>query len=209
MPTAPTSRGLIMVVDDVEDNRILLARALGRAGFETVSCENGVDAIAQISTEPPDLVMLDWMMPGLSGLDVLCAIRSHHDANSLPVIMCTARDEASSISQAIDAGANDYVQKPLNLPITIARINAQLERSAALRAVNDMNRDLEAALAQRTRALMTRRDGPFAGQPPRADEIAEILRVAAWLRTSDGADAGLLNACAATLTSVAHRLSAS
>jgi DNA-binding response OmpR family regulator len=205
--------GHILVVDDVEDNQVILCRSLTRAGFTTAACSSGVDAIASISTDPPDLMMLDWMMPGLSGLDVLRAVRERYDANELPIIMCTARDESGWIGQAIEHGANDYVQKPVNMAIAIARITAQLERRAALRALSAVNRDLETALAQRTRALFDRSVSSsmhaLAASPsPPSVDIAEILRLAAWLKSPDAADAVLLNACADSLMSAARRLSA-
>ena len=96
------------------------------------------------------------MMPNLSGLDTLKAIREHFDANQLPVIMCTARDEETSIGLAIEAGANDYVQKPVRMPVLLARISAQLIRKGAMEALGAVNHDLENALAQRTREYFER-----------------------------------------------------
>ena len=160
----PVAGSRILIVDDVEDNRIVLDRQLRRNGFETTMCEDGVAALAEISSNPPDLVILDWMMPNLSGLETLKAIREHHDENALPVIMCTARDEESSIGSAIDAGANDYVQKPIRMPVLLARISAQLIRKAAADALGAVNTDLENTLAHRTRSFFDRqRDGDGSG----------------------------------------------
>src|SRR3546814_11392469 len=75
------------------------------------------------------------MMPNLSGLDTLRAMREHYDLNQLPIIMCTARDEDSSIVDAIESGANDYIQKPIKMPVLIARMSAQLIRRAAMLAL--------------------------------------------------------------------------
>ena len=150
------STGRILIVDDVEDNRLVLERQLKRQGFDIALCEDGMSAIERISSDPPDLVILDWMMPGLSGLDTLKAIREHLDANQLPVIMCTARDEESSIGAAIDAGANDYVQKPVRMPVLLARISSQLIRKAAADALGAVNHDLENTLAERTKQLFQR-----------------------------------------------------
>src|SRR3954470_8350174 len=115
--TAEIAKCRILVVDDVEDNRVILQRHLLREGFDVSACDSGIAALAVVSTDPPDLVILDWMMPQLSGLDTLRAMREHYDANRLPVIMCTARDEESSIGSAFEAGANDYVQKPVRVPV--------------------------------------------------------------------------------------------
>ena len=146
----------ILIVDDVEDNRMVLRRQLERAGFVTTVVEDGIAALAEVSANKPDLVGLDWMMPHLSGLDTLKGIREHYDENELPVIMCTARDEESSIGLAMDAGANDYVQKPVRMPVLLARISAQLIRKAAIEALGAVNNDLETTLAQRTKQLFQR-----------------------------------------------------
>ena len=150
------SESKILVGDDVEDNRVVLQRQLERHGYQTSVCEDGVAALGIVSSSPPDLVILDWMMPNLSGLDTLKAIREHFDANQLPVIMCTARDEETSIGLAIEAGANDYVQKPVRMPVLLARISAQLIRKGAMEALGAVNHDLENALAQRTREYFER-----------------------------------------------------
>jgi two-component system phosphate regulon response regulator PhoB len=155
--TAAVEGSRILIVDDVEDNRIFLQRQLKRAGFETAAAADGVEALAAISAGPPNLVLLDWMMPNLSGLDTLRAMREHYDFNQLPIIMCTARDEESSIVEAIEAGANDYIQKPIKMPVLIARISAQLMRSAAMAALDAANLDLEKTLAERTRELLETR----------------------------------------------------
>jgi len=153
----------ILIVDDVEDNRAILERQLRRAGFETSQRDDGVSAIAAVAANAPDLVLLDWMMPGLTGLETLKAMREHYDLNEMPIIMCTARDEESSIVEAIEAGANDYVQKPIRLPVLLARISAQLMRKAAVAALGEANQNLEEALARRTRQLIETRSRDGSG----------------------------------------------
>lgn len=205
----------ILVVDDIEDNHVLMSRALRRAGFETEALDNGVDTIARVSTNPPDLILLDWMMPGLSGMEVLLAIRERYSADELPIIMCTAREESSCISEAIDCGANDYVQKPVDMQAAVARIRAQLERRDTLKSLSSINRDLEQTLAQRTRALMDTREQeadlvetPTTTSVPMED-VQELMRLANWLRESeDTSDPTLLAACADSLTTIARRLAA-
>lgn len=144
----------ILVVDDVEDNRNVLDRHLRRAGFATEMAPDGMTAIGMISDSPPDLVLLDWMMPGLSGLDTLQAIRERFDENHVPVIMCTALGEDTTIVDAIKAGANDYVMKPINMPILMARMKSQLARKDAVDALKKENSALETTLFQRTRDLL-------------------------------------------------------
>lgn len=204
----PADKGRIMIVDDVEDNRVILARNLERAGFETQMLDNGVAAIAQVSTDPPDLILLDWMMPGLSGIDVLIAIREHYDPNQLPIIMCTARDEASCIVSALNAGANDYIQKPVNFPVVIARVSAQLERKNALTALAETNRDLEEELAHRTRALMMRQNGQDEDARQNSSAaLTDILRWTTWLRTQDAQDdPRLREVCLDSIVASARRL---
>jgi DNA-binding response OmpR family regulator len=149
----------ILIVDDIEDNRFVLDRHLKRAGFATEMCEDGMAALRMIATSPPDIVLLDWMMPGLSGLETLQTIREKHDENLLPVIMCTALGEESSIVVAIKAGANDFVMKPISFPILMARLKSQLARKDAVDALRRENSNLENTLVQRTRDLMnSRRD---------------------------------------------------
>ncbi|HEY0625829.1 MAG TPA: response regulator [Allosphingosinicella sp.] len=200
--------GRVLVVDDVEDNRVILSRNLARAGFETECVEDGVQAISRVSTDPPDLILLDWMMPGLSGIDVLTAIREHYDANQLPIIMCTARDEGSSIVTALNAGANDYIQKPLNFSIVTARVTAQLERKNALTALAEINRDLEDELAHRTRALMARQSEQ--DDNVRQDcsaALSDILRWTAWLKTDEAqTDARLREVCLDSIVAAARKL---
>ena len=210
MTSPGSNKARIYVVDDVLDNHVLLTRGLERAGFATVAFDNGVEAIARISSDPPDLLLLDWMMPNLSGMEVLHAVRQHYDVNELPVIMCTAKDEATSIGRAIEDGANDYIQKPVNMRIAIARVNAQLERRAALLALSSVNQDLEQTLAERTRALMDRDPAPSSIIPMEpGPDIDELHRLASWLRTDQAQDPVLLEACADSISSVAHRLSSS
>jgi DNA-binding response OmpR family regulator len=155
---AANSQRRILIVDDLEDNRAILDRHLRRAGFATELCEDGIEAIRIISSGgPPDLVLLDWMMPGLSGLETLQAIRERFDENRLPVIMCTALGEESSVVVAIKAGANDFVMKPINFPILMARMKSQLLRKEAMDMLQRENSTLESTLLQRTRDLMDSR----------------------------------------------------
>lgn len=154
----------ILIVDDLEDNRAILDRHLRRAGFATQTCNDGMEAIRLISSEAlPDLVLLDWMMPGLSGLETLQAIRERHDENRLPVIMCTALGEESSVVVAIKAGANDFVMKPINFPILMARLKSQLLRKEAMDMLQRQNSSLEDTLVQRTRDLMSSRQSSEGG----------------------------------------------
>jgi CheY-like chemotaxis protein len=126
--TAATNPGdfTLLVVDDVEENRDLLSRRLGRAGFKVVCADSGASALDALSTAAIDLVVLDVMMPGMSGIEVLRAVRADAAISSVPIIMATARTDSADVVEALDAGANDYVTKPIDFPVLSARISAAL-----------------------------------------------------------------------------------
>jgi sigma-B regulation protein RsbU (phosphoserine phosphatase) len=141
--------GSLLVVDDDEANRDMLSRRLVRKGYDVLVAEDGSRAIDLVRQRPFDLVLLDVVMPGLSGLEVLQVLREAHPATELPVIMATARNESGDVVEALRLGANDYVSKPLDFPVVLARIQAQLSLK---RAVEEVVR-LERSLAERNREL--------------------------------------------------------
>jgi DNA-binding response OmpR family regulator len=143
---------LILIVDDLEENRTLLDRALKSSGYATQSAASGPEALSKISERLPDMVLLDWMMPQLSGLETLRAIRERHPSSRLPVIMCTAIGEEMSVVAAINAGANDYMVKPISLPILRARMSAHLEQRAVINALGNDKAQAERNLDEQTRA---------------------------------------------------------
>lgn len=145
-----------LIVDDLEDNRILLARALKSSGYATILAESGREALAIIGEQMPDIVLLDWMMPELSGVETLRAIREIYSSSQLPVIMCTALDEESSVVTAISAGANDYVTKPISLPILRARMAVHLKQRAEMDALDKEKTSAETKLREQTKAMFGR-----------------------------------------------------
>lgn len=116
----------ILVVDDNEDNRDMLSRRLKRQGYRIAVAENGYQALEMVGAEKFDLVVLDIMMPGISGLDVLKTLRQTYSVADLPIIMATAKDQSEDVVVALGMGANDYVTKPLDFPVVLARIKSQL-----------------------------------------------------------------------------------
>ena len=110
---------------------------------------NGAAALDYIDHQPVDLVVLDVMMPGLSGLEVLARLRLTRTAAALPVIMATAKDTPADVVEALELGANDYVTKPLDFPVVLARIHTHL----SLKAANDEAVKLRADLAARNAEL--------------------------------------------------------
>lgn len=116
----------ILVVDDNENNRDLISRRLKRAGYAVETAEDGYQALERLKDDGIDLVILDIMMPGLTGIDVLHKVRKEKSGQELPIIMATAKDQSEDVVEALDAGANDYVTKPLDFPVIMARIQTQL-----------------------------------------------------------------------------------
>ncbi|MEM9192885.1 MAG: response regulator [Myxococcota bacterium] len=126
----------VLVVDDHEMNRDMLARRLLRRGYEVVAVEGGAEALQALESDPYDLVLLDLMMPEVSGIDVLRELRKTRSKAELPVVMTTAKTESSEVVKALGAGANDYVTKPIDFPVLVARVESHLAiREASVRPV--------------------------------------------------------------------------
>jgi signal transduction histidine kinase len=119
------SAGALLVVDDTEANREVLARRLGRRGFQVTEAANGKQALAAVASGSFDLVLLDIMMPDISGLEVLEVIRKDYTFAQLPVIMATAKGEEAV--PALELGANDFVTKPINFPTLLARVTNHVQ----------------------------------------------------------------------------------
>ncbi|MCW2339155.1 DNA-binding response OmpR family regulator [Sphingobium sp. B2D3A] len=126
---------VVLVIDDVADNRVIVCRHLARMGYMPESADSARSGLAAIYASRPDIVLLDYMMPDLTGLAVLRELRSNPHYADLPVIMLTARTEATTIVDVLEAGANDYVPKPIDFIALKARIEKQLQASRATRAV--------------------------------------------------------------------------
>ena len=150
----------VLIVDDIEDNRVLLERALRMSGYLPVSVDSGKAALAWMSQNMPDIVLLDWMMPGLSGLDTLRAIRERHPAARLPVLMCTAVGEEDHVVDALEAGANDYIVKPISIPILRARMTSHLSQSETVTTLDHEKDEAKRRLTEQTRMLFQRQGSP-------------------------------------------------
>ena len=136
---------MILIVDDNPMNREILAEQLSVRGHLTQQAENGMEALAALDRDTFEAVILDVMMPGLDGFTVLRRIRERFSLTELPVIMATARDDRADVIEALGAGANDYVTKPLDFAVVYARLETQLALKRASDEVRDLNRQLEAA----------------------------------------------------------------
>jgi signal transduction histidine kinase len=144
----------LLIVDDVADNRTILARRFQRRGFEIVEAEGGLKALELIAEQSFDIVLLDWMMPDIEGPEVLRRIRETHSPVSLPVIMATAKTQSEDVVQALGLGANDYITKPVDFAVALARVETQVGRKRAEEAVWRANEDLERRIAERTAELV-------------------------------------------------------
>lgn len=145
----------ILLVDDEPLNRDMLSRRLGKAGYDVATAADGADALAQIRAKRPDLVLLDLLMPGISGLDVLREIRRTIDPTELPIVVATALHETSFLVEAMEAGANDFITKPLDFPVVLARVESQLRS----KGIADRNRTLAERLeVARTRLEVAHRE---------------------------------------------------
>lgn len=132
-----SSLPLVLVVDDNEMNRDMLGRRLQRQNCEVVMAENGTAALEMVGTRPFDLVLLDIMMPGVSGYDVLERMKADPALKHIPVIMISAVDDIDSVVRCIELGAEDYLFKPFNPVLLKARVGAVLSRRAGVRITVD------------------------------------------------------------------------
>ena len=117
----------LLLVDDDDLSRDMLSLCLTRQNYTCDSATCGENALLKLQDNSYDLVLLDVMMPGISGLDALKEIRKNYTQAHLPVIMVTAQDRSESIITALELGANDYLTKPLDIPVVLARIKSQLK----------------------------------------------------------------------------------
>jgi DNA-binding response OmpR family regulator len=127
MTPQPASSTRLLVVDDNEDNRDMLARRLRRRGYEVSTADSGATALELISSAHCfDAVLLDVMMPDLTGLEVLAKLRTRFNKEQLPILMATARSDSEDVVEALRLGANDYVTKPINLDEVISALEVAL-----------------------------------------------------------------------------------
>ncbi len=124
----------VLVVDDNEVNRELYSRYLELDGHRVLGAGDGARALKTIARSMVDLVLLDVMMPGIDGFEVLATIRKEHSPEELPVIMATAKDQSEDVVKAFDLGANDYVTKPLDMRVLTVRVQSQLRAKIVARA---------------------------------------------------------------------------
>jgi len=133
----------ILVVDDTANNVKLLKDLLTMRGYAVVTASSGMEGLEQIDKERPDLVLLDVMMPGMNGYDVCRRIRENPATGVLPVMMVTALDPGQERIKGLEAGADDFLTKPINQPELLARVRSLLRIKELWDQVIDLNRTLE------------------------------------------------------------------
>jgi class 3 adenylate cyclase len=143
----------ILVVDDTPSNVKLLADVLQARGYAVLTAANGAEALARTERDAPDLVLLDVMMPGMSGYDVCRKIRENPATAMLPVVMVTALDPAQERVKGIEAGADDFLTKPIHQPEILARVRSLLRIKALHDQLTDLNRTLEARVTEQVAQL--------------------------------------------------------
>ena len=149
MNTSRVEPGALLVVDDNEMNRDMLSRRLQRNGHTVTLAHDGYAALELIKQQSFDAVLLDVAMPGIDGMETLTILRQTHSATSLPVVMATAMDQSEGIVKALRLGANDYVTKPFDFQVVLARIESQI----LLKRAVDRSKQLEKDLAQSNEEL--------------------------------------------------------
>jgi DNA-binding response OmpR family regulator len=121
----------ILIADDDPDIRDLVAFKLEQAGYDVISVDNGLAALTAVRETPPDLAVLDVMMPGMSGIDVCQQLRADASTGTLPIILLTARAQEGDAEVGFGAGADDYVVKPFSPRELVSRVEAVLARTRA------------------------------------------------------------------------------
>jgi two-component system phosphate regulon response regulator PhoB len=130
--TGILAKPTILVVEDEAPLLTLLRYNLEKQGFRVEEAADGQEALLRVAETKPDLILLDWMLPALSGIEVCRQIRRRPNTRDLPIIMVTARTEDQDAVRALDTGADDYIAKPFAMEALMARIRALLRRSGAV-----------------------------------------------------------------------------
>src|SRR5580692_713352 len=138
----------ILIIEDEEPLTLLLRYNLEAEGYSVESAVRGDEADLKLKESTPDLAVIDWMLPGLSGIELIRRLRSRPETQALPIIMLTARGEETERVRGLATGADDYIVKPFSVPELLARIRALLrraspERVAMILSIGDLELDRE------------------------------------------------------------------
>ncbi|WP_431469310.1 response regulator [Sphingosinithalassobacter sp. LHW66-3] len=174
MPVRRRATRTILAVDDSRANLNVLAHRLGHLGYLVVLSDHGAEALDLISARGFDLVLLDRMMPDVSGIEVLQEIRGSRETADLPVIMITGRSDPGAAVEALAAGADDYLAKPFEFEVLAARIERTLARAGRVEELKRSNLALDARIAARAIELGEARTELAATRADRGRLIASI-----------------------------------
>ena len=122
-------KSTILVVEDEPAQREVLIYNLAADGFDVLSASSGDEALMMFEESSPDLILLDWMLPGVSGIEICRRLKSRSAMRHVPIIMMSARSDESDRVRGLDTGADDYVVKPFSIAELIARVRANLRRT--------------------------------------------------------------------------------
>ena len=123
-----TSQPYVLIVEDEPAQREVLSYNLEAEGFRTSKAENGEEALMMVSEETPDVIVLDWMLPSVSGIEVCRQLKTRAETKGVPIIMLSARSEEVDKVRGLETGADDYVVKPYSVSELMARVRTQLRR---------------------------------------------------------------------------------
>ena len=176
-----SAQAKILVVDDTPANIKLLGDLLAAKGYAVSTAVNGEEALAKVAADMPDLVLLDVMMPGISGYEVCRRLRSDPATVLLPVVMCTSLDPQQERVKGIEAGADDFLSKPVNQPELFARVKSLLRVKALHDELSILNSNLEKRVAEQVSeierlARLKRFVSPRVGELILAGEVDDPLK---------------------------------
>jgi DNA-binding response OmpR family regulator len=175
---------VVLVVDDNEMNRDMLSRRLKRQEYEVLMAEDGERALEMIQENPIDLVLLDIMMPKLSGYEVLEEIKKNPAMKHLPVIMISAVDDLDSVVKCIELGAEDYLFKPFNPVLLKARVSASLDKALLRRSGKLATQEVVAHVEAAQSALQQIQSTlPQAAQANVATALEHLTQLASLIQT--------------------------
>ena len=120
---------LVMVIEDEEALSLLLSYNLEKEGYEVATVANGLNAVSEVERLLPSVIILDWMLPEISGVEICKLIRSKPDIKAIPIIMLTAKSQEEDKIKGLSAGADDYVTKPFSVPELMARVKTNMRRA--------------------------------------------------------------------------------
>jgi DNA-binding response OmpR family regulator len=180
------SAATVLIVDDSRTNLNVMGARLGQAGYLVVLSDNGREAIDLVAGRGFDLVLLDMMMPGMSGVEVLADLRATPRTADLPVIMITACSDSGAAVEALAAGADDYVAKPFDFDVLLARIDRTLGRAGRIAELKRVVASLDARIAARAIELGEARTELAVTRADRARLVSSISTLNAEVERLSG-----------------------